>query len=256
MPLLRYCTAVLLIASIWCVVVPQSYAAAGKMAEQAAYHGTMHGQDEGFHWEGSMEGKTYSERNHWLAGIFLLLIGYGEWRTAGGKTAGWAQMLVPAALFACGVFLLIWSDHEAWPIGRMSFIETLSGGDPEILQHKIIGLMSILVGAIEAGRRSGRLLNLRWEYVLPVYASVGGLLLLVHEHGPHPSGHQIDQHHTLMAGLAIAAAVAKGLTLWSASSSRGDMAAPRTGPQIRLVGGRIWASFIIILGLSLLLYRE
>lgn len=245
-----------MVVSIWSIAIPHSHAES-VATEQAAHQGTsMHGHDEGHHWEGSMEGKAYSERNHWLAGIFLLFIGYGEWRAAGGKATGWGQALVPAALLACGVFLLIWSDHEAWPIGHMGFMETLSGDHPEILQHKLIGLMSIVVGAIEAGRRSRQLLNAGWEYVLPAYAIVGGLMLLAHEHGPHPSGHQIDQHHTLMAALAIAAAVAKGLTLWSASSQPGDPSAPRMGLPLKLVGSRIWASIIVALGLVLLLYRE
>ena len=256
-----------LIVGLWSMMPPPSYAegdvtkGAGNGSDRlyqsvTADRDVLHGHGEADHWEGSIAGKTYSERNHWLAGILLLIIGYGEWRGARGDAPRWVLALAPAALMASGAFLLIWSDHDAWPIGRMTLSETFLGGDLEILQHKAIGLMAVLVGAVEAGRRSRWLSSDRWAGLLPTYAIVGGLLLLVHEHGPHPSGHQIDQHHTIMAGLAVAAGLAKGLTLSNELFVRGDQLIPRMGLEMNVVGTRIWASLIVILGLLLVFYRE
>src|SRR3712207_8174690 len=54
------------------------------------------------------------------------------------------RSLLPAALGLTGLFLLIWSDHEAWPIGSLTFSETIFGGDHEILQHKVYGLCALV----------------------------------------------------------------------------------------------------------------
>jgi hypothetical protein len=72
-------------------------------------------------WEGSPEGKAYSEFNHHLAGIFVILIGLSELRPAMGiRALAWTWLLLPVAMLATGMFLLIWSDHDAWPIGSLS----------------------------------------------------------------------------------------------------------------------------------------
>jgi len=78
-------------------------------------------------WEGSAEGIAYSEFNHALAGLGVILVGLTELRTAMGWLAlGWSRWLLPASLVSSGIFLLIWSDHEAWPIG--SWTLALAGG--------------------------------------------------------------------------------------------------------------------------------
>jgi hypothetical protein len=69
-------------------------------------------------WEGSPEGIAYSEFNHALAGVGVILVGLSELRTAiGWQALAWVRWLLPASLVGSGIFLLIWSDHEAWPIG-------------------------------------------------------------------------------------------------------------------------------------------
>src|SRR2546426_4782822 len=50
-------------------------------------------------WEGSPAGKAYSEFNHRLAGVFVLLIGLSELRGAMGvMLLAWTRFLLPAAM--------------------------------------------------------------------------------------------------------------------------------------------------------------
>jgi hypothetical protein len=120
--------------------------------------------DHGYHgasvaaWEGSAQRVAYSEFNHHLAGLFVLLMGCAEL----GKTLHltsllWARLMLPGAMLLGSVILLVGSDHEAWPIRSLSFAQTFSGHDPEIIQHKIDGLLLVLVGTVEAVRRTRRI---------------------------------------------------------------------------------------------------
>jgi hypothetical protein len=157
-------------------------------------------------WEGSPEGKAYSEFNHHLAGIFVILIGLSELRPAMGiRALAWTWLLLPVAMLATGMFLLIWSDHDAWPIGSLSFAQTFLMGDWETVQHKLFGVLLLLIGGIEWLRRTGRLNHLWWRIPLPGFAIIGGLSLFMHSHGAHPSAHKIALHHTIMGIMAVAA---------------------------------------------------
>ncbi len=85
-------------------------------------------------WEGSPAGIAYSEFNHHFSGIFILLVGMTElWGALGIGLLGWSRFLLPLAMLGAGGHLLIWSDHEAWPIGSLSFAQTFFGGDWEML---------------------------------------------------------------------------------------------------------------------------
>jgi len=92
----------------------------------------------GDRWEGSAQGIAYSQFNHRFAGLCTLLIGLSELgRTLRFLPPVWARLVLSGAFGAVGVFLLVWSDHEAWPIGSLSFMQTFSGQDQEILLHKL-----------------------------------------------------------------------------------------------------------------------
>ena len=68
-------------------------------------------------WEGSIAGIAYSEFNHHLTGMLIVIIGLSELRHAlATRFWAWTRFLLPGALFTTGSFLLIWSDHNAWPI--------------------------------------------------------------------------------------------------------------------------------------------
>lgn len=220
-------------------------------------HGTAAGvsSDHGHHatgpsadgWEGSEAGVAYSESNHHLAGLFVLLIGVSEMAQAlRSPSLGWARMLLPTALLGAAAFLLIWSDHEAWPIGSLSFAETFFGNDHEILQHKTYGLLALTVGLIELSRRRDRLSHAGWLIPLPLFAMIGGLMLFTHSHGAHPAAQKIAMHHAVMGTLALSAGSSRLASAWQGVFMGWSRASWE----------RIWAGLILLIGLQLLFYSE
>jgi putative copper resistance protein D len=198
-------------------------------------------------WEGSAEGIAYSEFNHHLAGGLVILMGLAELAQAGRwRSLAWTKRLLPASLIAISLFLLIWSDHDAWPIGQLTFGETFFGHDAEILQHKSFGLLLLIIGVMEFLRRSGYLVHWGWSVPLPLLAGVAGVILFGHTHGAHPSAHQIAIHHAAMGTLAIVAGSSKLLSGWVHPVS---VLRPGTWDWI-------WAGLIVALGFQLLLYSE
>jgi len=203
--------------------------------------------ETGSGWEGSAEGTAYSEFNHHLAGVLVLLIGVSELSYALRLSSfAWTRLLLPASLGASGIFLLIWSDHEAWPIGWMGFVDTFFGPDHEIVQHKTYGIIALAIGAIETFRRFGRAHHPLWTVPLPLFAVIGGLMLFGHSHGTHPAAHKIFIHHTIMGSLAVSAGSSKLAAGWITTGA--DHGESRW--EI------LWAGLICLIGMQLLIYSE
>lgn len=208
------------------------------------YHGVV-GTPSG--WEGSIAGIAYSEFNHHLTGMLVVIIGLSELRHAlATRFWAWTRFLLPGALFTAGSFLLIWSDHNAWPIGPLSFMQTFFGSDQEIFQHKSYGLLSLTVGAIELLRRLGQIRHAGGVAPLPLFAIIGGLMLFTHSHGDHPSAHQIAMGHAIMGSMAVTAGSSKLLADWFRSPSNAGF------PKWELP----WACLILLIGIQLLMYSE
>jgi uncharacterized membrane protein HdeD (DUF308 family) len=199
----------------------------------------------GERWEGSVAGKAYSEFNHHLAGILVLVIGLTELAMVlGFTTLSWIRFLLPAALAVTGCFLLIWSDHEAWPIGPLSFSETYFGGDWETFQHKLFGILALAVGIAETLRRLDTLRHPGWRVPLPAFAILGGVSLFLHSHGVHPAAHKIAQHHAIMGAMAVTAGSSK-LAAWRRPAS-----SRRSRREL------LWSALVILIGIQLLFYSE
>ena len=198
-------------------------------------------------WEGSAKGIAFSERNHHVAGLMVLLMGFAEvshvLRLASLR---WARFLLPSAMLLAGLFVMIWSDHEAWPIGSLSFAETFAGEDKEILQHKLYGILALGVGSVELFRRSGRIGHKAWASPLPLMAIVGGLMLFGHSHGFHPSAEKIAMHHAIMGMMAVTAGSSKLVSTWVVPEERSDS----TNWEW------LWVSLILLIGAQLLIYSE
>ncbi|MEK9141938.1 MAG: hypothetical protein AAB308_12875 [Nitrospirota bacterium] len=212
--------------------------------------GTMYGS-HGEHgrggWEGSAQGVAYSEFNHRFAGLFVLLFGLAELAYAlRYPLPSWIRLVLPSALGVIGVFLLVWSDHEAWPIGALTFVQTFSGQDPEILQHKFYGIVAATAAVSEMLRRIGWAQHPAWASPLVIGGLVGGLLLFWHSHGPHSANQTIELHHALLGGLGVGAAVSSAMVSWASRPSH------RSVKRWDLV----WAVFVILIGIQLLIYFE
>jgi putative copper resistance protein D len=208
------------------------------------YHGTVAYQAG---WEGSVAGIAYSEFNHHLTGMLVLIIGLSEVRRALVMPYwAWTRFLLPGALLTSGSFLLVRSDHNAWPIGSLSFIQTFFGSDSEIFQHKSYGLLSVAVGIIELLRRFGKIGHAVWVTPLPTFAIIGGVMLFGHSHGVHPSADKIAMDHAIMGTMAVTAGSSKLLSDWfrtpsHAQSSKWEL---------------LWAGLIMLIGIQLLKYSE
>jgi putative copper resistance protein D len=140
-----------------------------------------------------------------------------------------------------GVFLVIWSDHEGWPVGMRTMRETYFGDDWEMIQHKLFGIMLLAVGSVEASRRFGWLRRTVWCLPLPVLAIMGGLSLFLHSHGAHPAAHKIALHHAVMGTMAVTAGTSKLTSMWRRSHARWEL---------------LWGILVVLIGLQLLIYSE
>ncbi|MBX3301632.1 MAG: hypothetical protein KF693_05400 [Nitrospira sp.] len=198
-------------------------------------------------WEGSAEGKAYSEFNHHFAGFCNTLLGLAELGNALQYPLPlWTRLVLPAALGTMGVYLFIWSDHDAWPIGTLSFMESFFGEDREIVEHKFYGVLAVLIAVVEAFRRTGRLHHPAWAAPLIFSALIAGLLLFVHSHGDHPATAKIELHHALLGSVAVGAALSKAMASWM----------PGASWQFVKWADVAWAGSVILSGLLLLVYSE
>jgi putative copper resistance protein D len=198
-------------------------------------------------WEGSAEGMAYSEFNHHLAGLFDVAFGLAELGNALKYPLPlWTRLVLPGALGITGVYLMVWSDHDAWPIGSLGFVETFFGHDWEIIEHKIYSVLAVAIAVCETLRRIGRVRHPAWAAPLVFLTLVGGLLLFVHSHGNHPASERIAFHHALLGTVGIGAAISKALASWMPGTSR----------RFVKLAEVAWAGFVILFGLLLLIYSE
>jgi hypothetical protein len=193
--------------------------------------------------------KRESEFNHHLAGILVILAGVfilGEgtlWHRWPGGRYVW-----PICFLLAGLFLLVFSDTELWPFGRMSWGYGLTNR-PEDLQHKTFAVILLGLAFIEIQRVRG-VLKTAWSgWVFPTLAAFGSVLLLFHEHASGTQGvdhmvimQRIQSEHLAFSVTGFGIALTKGLS------------------EIRIAGqsflAKFWPMLMIVLGVLLLLYRE
>ena len=213
----------------------------------AGEHAMIYEASGASQWEGSPDGIAYSEFNHKLLAAFVFLIGLSELRSAfARRSLAGTQFVLPLAMLVAGGYLLGWSDHEAWPIGSLSFTQTFLGGDWEILLHKLCALLLLGVGMIEGVRWYANRNAPGWALPLPISAIVGGLFLFSHQHGNHPGSHDIMLHHALMGSTAIAA----GSSRLAISGVGGSTSQKHWAWRLA------WPGFILLMALQLWLYRD
>jgi copper resistance protein D len=193
--------------------------------------------------------KQESEFNHHLAGFLVALAGVLIF-FQGGLAKRWPAVKygLPTCFLLAGIFLLVWSDAELWPLGDSAWLESLKD-DPEVLQHKTYAVLLLCLGAIE-WQRARELLKAAWSgWMFPIVAIGGSVLLLFHQHeaGMHGPDHlelmaRIQSQHLSYSLAGIGVGLTKGLS---------EVETPWQGSFRRL-----WPLLMMVLGILLMFYRE
>src|SRR5262245_716248 len=184
---------------------------------------------------------AWSEFGHNVAGLFVLAMGVLATLERTGRTR-WARHW-PLLIIALAGFVAYNVDPEGWQTGEVGFWEHLLS--PEVLQHRILLLLTALFGVAEWRVRSGRYPESRLRYVFPVVAIWSGVLLLAHTHevGDGKSGFFMELSHLPLGLISLLAGWSRWLEL-------------RLLPAEGRAPGRIWGPALAVFGVLLILYRE
>jgi putative copper resistance protein D len=184
---------------------------------------------------------AWSEYNHHWAGLFVIAIALLALANQAGLRAArhW-----PVLFLGLAGFLFFRSDPETWPMGDISFLDSLR--DVEVLQHRFYVLLLIGFAVFEWRVRLGWMRSQRMTLVFPLLTAIGAAALLTHSHAIANIKDQllIELTHTPLALAGMAAGWARWLEL------RLD---PGRGQRI---AGWTWPLCFLLVGLSLVGYRE
>ncbi|HEX2581271.1 MAG TPA: CopD family protein [Dongiaceae bacterium] len=183
----------------------------------------------------------WSEYNHHWSGIIVMLIGFLAFldRALGLR---WARHW-PLAYLLLAVFLFIRSEPEFWPIGTLSFAQSIR--DPEFLQHKVFITLISAFALFEWAVRQQWLTRPWASYVFPFCCAGAGTFLLAHQHSLANVKDLllIEYTHIPLAVFGIWAGWARWLDL-------------RMDGRVRVWAGRAWPVLFFLVGVSLFVYRE
>ena len=169
-----------------------------------------------------------SEWNHHVAGCILIGIALLVLASKRSSKLAFFQAWWPFLFVGAGLYLLAWSDKEIWPRGFLSWT-WLIHHDAEARQHKIYGILLLVMGAIEYLRWRGKLTTWWRSWAFPILAAVGACLLLVHDHGGN-SGLPPGWDNADKAARIAKMARASGRTPLPVSST----AQPEAGPAMNM----------------------
>jgi putative copper resistance protein D len=183
---------------------------------------------------------AWSEYNHHFAGLFVVGIALLALLNRAGLR--WARHW-PVLFLGLAVFLFFRSDPETWPMGTISFLDSLR--DVEVLQHRFFVVLIIAFGVFEWRVRAFDVRTGWTPYVFPLVTALGGAGLLTHSHAIANIKDQllIELTHTPLALAGVAAGWARWLEL-------------RLFGRAARVAGWVWPWCFLFVGLLLLLYRE
>ena len=189
----------------------------------------------------------FTEFHHHVAGFFIVVFGLAELGHAlRYPLPFWTRFILPAALSIIGLLVLFGDAHRAWPVGSIDVVGALFSQDRELIEHKLYGVLALVIAFCEALRRSGR----GWQPLaaapLVLLTLAGSLWLFVHSHGDHPALAKIQFQHSLLGIVGTGAALSKGVASWLPSRSTyatnwWDVA---------------WAGSEILFGVLLLVYSQ
>jgi hypothetical protein len=200
--------------------------------------------DEAGSWAEWQAHTAFSNFNHNVSGWLVSLMGvamllpvvWGEQRRARPGLV-WALLALTLA-----VLVLYRSDPTAWPYGVMTLRETLA--DRETVEHKLSGLIILVLGIVEWLRARGTLFHWAWGLLFPWLAITGGTILLFHLH-PVSNFNYLGRNnvpHVTEGITAILAGVTYLLGLWGIMPQRWWRLVP--------------AALVILMGVQLIVYLE
>jgi len=193
--------------------------------------------------------KWESEFNHHLAGVFVMFAGVFI-LTERYLAKRWpiARYAWPMCFIVAGLFVLVFSDTEMWPVGPQNPWYAITH-EPEDLQHKVFSVILLAVGYGELQKARGRWKTRLATWFFPVVAVAGAILLLFHAHtgdmqAPHAMAamERIQTQHRWFATAGLGVAVANGLA--------------GTPHKWQLLFRRVWPALMMILGVLLMAYTE
>jgi putative copper resistance protein D len=194
--------------------------------------------------ERTAAGYSWSNFSHNVAGLVLLTMSV---LALAGSRLGWSWTRHwPLGLAVLGVFVLLRSlaVDGVRPFGPNAFWTTTLDS-AEAFQHRLAGLLAIVLGVLEWRARWSERPGARLPYVFPALGAVGGVLLLVHSHVAFEakSSYLVQVTHTAMGLLAVLAACGRLLEL-------------RLPPPAGRAAGTASCVAMLLVALVLVFYRE
>jgi putative copper resistance protein D len=185
--------------------------------------------------------REWSEFNHHISGIFVLVMGLLGLLQASGR-ARWARHW-PLVFLGLAAFMMVRDDPGAWPLGPQGFWDGMR--EPSVLQHRTFVLLVVVFGLFEWMVRSGRLRAPRAALLFPLLCAVGGGLLLTHSHASLNLKTEFltEVTHAPLGVLGVLVGWGRWLEL-------------RLVPPEDRLPGRLSACAMAVIGVLLLLYRE
>jgi putative copper resistance protein D len=187
------------------------------------------------------ENTQWSEFGHHVAGVFVVGMGLLAMLERTGQ-APWARHW-PLLIVGLTGFTAWSMDPEGWQTGTVGFWEQLL--DPEVLQHRVLLLLTAAFALSEWRVRSGRHPTSRLRFVFPLACILAGVFLLAHGHEVNnpKTAFFMELTHLLLGLVALLIGWARWLEL-------------RTAPTAEGWSGRLWPPALVVFGLLLVLYRE
>lgn len=187
----------------------------------------------------------YSEIMHHIFGVMVLALAL--WLTYQELDLPYVdriRALGPVALMAGGVFLMIFSDFDSWPLSDIKPVT-----DREVLAHKVIATMMILVGMggsfIRKSASAAGQVSRAQNHLIAVLALAGGGILFTHVHTTAPYGEAamgVYFHHMTLGTLALLCGAVKMLDL--------------SNPEGAKLWNRCWIVLLFLISAALLMYNE
>ena len=186
---------------------------------------------------------AYSDMMHHVFG--WLTLGLAIWQgvqhfNLPGKER--VRLLGPVLLTGGGVFLMIFSDWNAWPLS-----DELPITDPEVLFHKILATIMIFfgIGMDLARRRPSQSAAQLQSRLLAIFALIGGGMLFTHVHTGAPFSQTamgVYVQHFVVGCLALACGAVK--------------MAESSWPDKKRLWDTSWIVLLVVIAANLIWYTE